>query len=113
MLRLYIIQEEGAVAIGDLPRVQQGAKEVSSGGDSYFMPSRPGQFPVIWGLAVSLGPREYQGDSWADGMVKAGSTARDGEWGSAGRDCSVVKCWCMAGDSSERAKGAMGLKLLT
>lgn len=46
-------QEQRAVAIGELCRVQQGAKEVSSGGDSYFVPSRPGQFPVIWGLAPS------------------------------------------------------------
>lgn len=105
--------------------MQPGAKEVNSRGDSYFVPSRPGQFPVVWGLAPSLGPRGHQGDLWAvgnacsesqllappdAGMLRAGSTARDGEWGSGGRDPPAVKGWSIAGEKQKKGKGRGGSK---
>lgn len=54
--RLYIVQEQQGIAIGELPRAQQGAKEVSSGGDSNFKPSRPGQARSSRDLLLSLVP---------------------------------------------------------
>jgi len=36
-----------SVAVVELAGAEQGAKEVSSGGDSYFTPSRPDQFLVV------------------------------------------------------------------
>lgn len=38
-------------------------------------------------------------------MPRAGSTARDGEWGSGGRDPPAVKCWSIAGEKQQKGKG--------
>lgn len=126
-------QERRAVAIGELARVQQGAKEVSSGGDSYFTPSRPGQFLVTWGLApsrrtkVSESVRDVRG-LWAPSATLA---ARAGCQALRARECRELAApprmengGLVAGTAlpyhagvlqvinGKRARGGMGQKLL-
>lgn len=77
-------------------------------------------------LLLLLAAEGYQGDLWAvgtvsdacsesrlpdppdTGMPRGGSTGRDGEWGSGGRDFTAVKCWSIAGDKQQKGKGRDG-----
>ena len=122
-----MIQEQGAVAIGELPRAQQGAKEVSSGGDSYFMPSRPGQFwssgdlllllvpeglgaiHGLWATSAALGARA----AGLSGHRNAKGRQHFQGWGMGpgGKDAPAVKCWSIADDKQQTGKGRNGSKI--